>query len=266
MIGTAGWSLPRAEQALFPTTGSHLERYAARFRIAEINSSFHRSHRAATWNRWRESVPAGFQFSVKMPKTITHGLRLEQADELTSAFLEEISLLGATLGFLLVQTPPRLAFDAAVAKSFFDGLRARSTIPIVCEPRHACWFTDEADELLVRYEIARVAADPARVPAAAVPGGWRGLSYYRLHGSPQIYRSSYDAAFIHSLGMRSQQISLRAAPSARFLTTPLLAPRPATRWSSRTLLQIACRFDRDTFGERIIVQAIGTLAADGLSA
>lgn len=143
-----------------------------------------------------------FLFSVKMPKMITHGLRLEQTDELTSAFLEEISVLGATLGFLLVQTPPTLAFHAAGAEAFFDGLRARSTIPILCEPRHASWFTDEADELLVRYEIARVAADPARVPAAAVPGGWRGLSYYRLHGSPQIYRSSYDAAFIDSLGMR----------------------------------------------------------------
>lgn len=137
LIGTAGWSLPRAEQAFFPTAGSHLERYASRFRIAEINSSFHRSHRAATWNRWRESVPPRFRFSVKMPKTITHGLRLEEADELTSAFLEEISVLGATLGFLLVQLPPSLAFNSAVAKAFFDGLRARSTIPIVCEPRHA---------------------------------------------------------------------------------------------------------------------------------
>jgi uncharacterized protein YecE (DUF72 family) len=37
-----------------------------------------------------------------------------------------------------------------------------------------------------------VAADPARVEQASVPGGWRGLVYYRLHGSPVTYRSSYD--------------------------------------------------------------------------
>jgi uncharacterized protein YecE (DUF72 family) len=48
--------------------------------------------------------------------------------------------------------------------------------------------------LLDSYEVARVAADPARVPLAAVPGGWRGLAYFRLHGSPVMYRSSYDEA------------------------------------------------------------------------
>lgn len=42
------------------------------------------------------------------------------------------------------------------------------------------------------YRVARVAADPARHPAAATPGGWKGLSYWRLHGSPQMYRSPYD--------------------------------------------------------------------------
>ena len=41
--------------------------------------------------------------------------------------------------------------------------------------------------------IARVAADPARVPEAAEPGGWTGLSYRRLHGSPRVYASPYDA-------------------------------------------------------------------------
>jgi uncharacterized protein YecE (DUF72 family) len=39
--------------------------------------------------------------------------------------------------------------------------------------------------------IARVAADPAKVPAAAEPGGWRGLTYLRLHGSPVMYASPY---------------------------------------------------------------------------
>ena len=86
LIGTAGWSLPRAEQVNFPGEGSHLERYAGMFSIAEINSSFHRAHRAATWMRWRDSVPAGFRFSVKLPKTITHTARLTDTDELLVAF------------------------------------------------------------------------------------------------------------------------------------------------------------------------------------
>ncbi|MFN2475969.1 MAG: DUF72 domain-containing protein [Chthoniobacterales bacterium] len=204
LIGTAGWSLPRAEQENFPGEGSHLERYAMRFPIAEINSSFHRSHRAATWTRWRDSVPTGFQFAVKLPKTITHSARLEGTADLLTTFVSEAELLGQAWGYLLVQLPPSLSFAADIAERFFRDLRARISVPVVCEPRHESWFSADADELLAGCEIARVAADPARVPAAALPGGWRGLTYYRLHGSPQVYRSSYDRAWLAALALRIQ--------------------------------------------------------------
>lgn len=45
--------------------------------------------------------------------------------------------------------------------------------------------------MLAELEVARVAADPARVAAAGLPGGWRELAYWRLHGSPVMYRSPY---------------------------------------------------------------------------
>ena len=60
----------------------------------------------------------------------------------------------------------------------------------------------EGDALLAAHRVARVAADPAKVPAAAEPGGWPGLVYYRLHGSPRIYYSDYDAAYLDALGDR----------------------------------------------------------------
>ena len=202
LIGSAGWSLPRAEQEQFATAGSHLERYAARFPVVEINSSFHRSHRAATWLRWRDSVPDGFRFSVKMPKTITHTQKLRDADQLVGAFLEEAGALGGKLGCLLVQLPPKLSFEPAVAGEFFASLRARTSLPIACEPRHASWFEEEPDRLLESCRVARVAADPARVPTAAEPGGWSAFRYYRLHGSPKIYYSAYSAEFISALSVR----------------------------------------------------------------
>ncbi len=79
-----------------------------------------------------------------------------------------------------------------MVSGFFDALRGRTSVPLVCEPRHASWFEEDSDRLLKEREIARVAADPAKVEPAAIPGGWRGLGYYRLHGSPVPYRSSYD--------------------------------------------------------------------------
>nr|MDQ4087028.1 DUF72 domain-containing protein [Pseudomonadota bacterium] len=169
-----------------------LERYAARFAGAEINSSFHRRHRAATWQRWGDSVPAAFRFSVKMPKTVTHTRKLGGCEEEVAQFIEEVRPLGAKFAVLLVQLPPKLAFEAALAEPFFTELRRSTTARLACEPRHPSWFEDEADALLTKLEVARVAADPAVVERAAVPGGWSGLVYWRLHGSPNIYRSSYE--------------------------------------------------------------------------
>jgi uncharacterized protein YecE (DUF72 family) len=191
-IGTAGWTIAASAASGFPEEGTSLERYSARFACAEINSSFHRSHRASTWERWAASVPEGFRFSAKVPKTITHKLKLRDSAGHVADWLSEVAPLGEKLGVVLVQLPPSLAFEEALAQSFFADLRTRWDRDIACEPRHPSWFEPEPDALLARHRVARVAADPAKVPAAAEPGGWRGLSYWRLHGSPVMYRSSYD--------------------------------------------------------------------------
>ena len=170
----------------------------------EINSSFHRPHRPATYARWSAAVPSSFRFSVKVPKTITHGLRLQETGGLLDAFLAEAAGLGDKLGCLLAQLPPSLGFDPAVAAGFFADLRARSAVPLACEPRHPDWFGPQADGLLRDLGVARVAADPARVPEAGEPGGWRGLTYYRLHGSPRMYYSAYSEEDLAALAARIQ--------------------------------------------------------------
>lgn len=190
-IGTAGWSIPRQMAGQFPTEGTSLERYAARFRAAEINSSFHRPHRLSTWQRWHDSVPEDFRFSVKLPKTVTHERKLVDSHEQLDAFVAQTRMLGEKLAVVLVQLPPKLAFEAGIANKFFEALRERCPAKLACEPRHVSWFSDEAAALLVRHKVCRVAADPAICEAAGTPGGWRGFSYWRLHGSPRIYRSSY---------------------------------------------------------------------------
>lgn len=192
-VGCAGWSLPRAEQHRFPPEGTHLHRYATRLPAVEINSSFYRPHRPSTYARWADAVPDGFRFSVKLPRAITHVARLVGAEAPLEAFLTEVSSLGPKLGCLLVQLPPSLAFDSTAAGAFFHALRERHGGPVACEPRHPSWFAEPADALLVQHRIARVAADPARVPGAGDPGGWTEFTYYRLHGSPKVYHSEYPA-------------------------------------------------------------------------
>jgi uncharacterized protein YecE (DUF72 family) len=199
-IGTAAWTLPKAHAHLFPSDGSHLERYARTLPCVEINSSFHRPHLRKTWERWAASTPAAFRFAVKIPKSITHTARLDNCGALLQAFLDQASGLGPKLGPLLIQLPPSLAFDPGLAHEFLTTLRELHPFSLVLEPRHATWFTPAADRLLRDFTVARVAADPpAGSPLAAHPGGHLGLRYYRLHGAPRTYYSDYTPTQLATL-------------------------------------------------------------------
>ena len=199
LIGTAGWSIPRTSAHRFAGGGSHLERYASLLGCAEINSSFYRHHAAATYAKWALATPETFRFAVKVPRAITHELKLRRARLLLERFLGETDGLGSKRGPLLVQLPPSLTYDAQVAGRFFALLRSSYDGPVVCEPRHETWFSARAESLLVRYQVGRVAADPATVSWAGRPGGWGGMVYYRLHGSPRMYWSRYDEAYLAAL-------------------------------------------------------------------
>lgn len=198
LIGTAGWAIPAVDRPSFPEDGTALQRYAAVMPCVEINSSFHRPHRRTTWERWADSVPDGFLFAAKIPKEISHVRRLMDATDALDRFLEEAGGLGDKLAILLLQLPPSFAFAASLVSSFLGEASARTAARIVCEPRHASWFSSDADALLAAHGVARVAADPAKVPEAGLPGGWRGLTYRRLHGSPVLYRSSYGEERLRS--------------------------------------------------------------------
>lgn len=197
-IGCAGWQVPRELAEQFGDGASHLERYATRFTCSEINSSFYKPHRPSTYENWAASAPEGFLFSVKMPKQVTHASRLADLSAL-GYFLADIAPLGERQGPLLMQLPPGFAFDAERVRAFLLALRFRWRGLVACEPRHTSWFTGEGDALLAEYQVARVAADPAPLPAAATPGGWMGLVYYRLHGAPHLYHSAYSEEYLDTL-------------------------------------------------------------------
>jgi uncharacterized protein YecE (DUF72 family) len=101
-----------------------------------------------------------------------------------------------------VQLPPKLAFEEAVARTFFSALRGRHAGPVAVEPRHASWFTPEVDAWLAERQLARVLADPVRHAPGQLPGGWPDLVYLRLHGSPRMYYSAYAPALIEALARR----------------------------------------------------------------
>lgn len=209
-VGCAGWSIAKASQPLFDEGDSLLARYATRFDAVEINSSFHRPHQSRTYERWAAAVPDDFRFAVKLPRQMSHEARLHRPGPLLDAFLHQADGLGSKLSTLLLQLPPSLAFDARVASTFFGVLRRRWTGGVACEPRHASWFGERADDLMQRHGIARVAADPALHPGAGEPGGACSRRYWRWHGSPRVYYSAYDDVALRALATQVAAAGSRA--------------------------------------------------------
>ena len=232
-IGTAGWSVPKQVASSFPGEGTHLRRYARVLDCAEIDTSAYRSHRVETYARWAAQTPPGFRFSVKVPRAVTHEGRLRRAREPLAKFLAEAAGLGDRLAALLVQLPPSLAFEPRPVRAFFGLLAGLCATAVVCEPRHASWFTPAADRALADLRVSRAAADPARWPGAMHPGGWLGadgdgrgaLLYHRWHGTPRMYRSRYEPGWLRE----------RAAELERW-------PDGADRW---------CIFDNTAAGEAL---------------
>lgn len=100
-----------------------------------------------------------------------------------------------------------MEFDAAVAGRFLELFQDLHSGSFVLEPRHQSWFEKGSEDLLNRFHIARVAADPALVPSAAEPGGWRSLVYFRLHGTPRVYYSAYPSEFLQKLVVQISSIA-----------------------------------------------------------
>ena len=202
-IGTAGWNISSTLAQQFGSGGTHLERYASVMNCTEINSSFYRPHQRKTWQRWALAVPAGFKFAVKAPKAITHTAKLRNCGSLLADFFEQISGLENKLGPVLFQFPPSHTFDLPVVQDFLGTVREIHGGRIAIEPRNASWFTLVADRLFREFTVSRVASDPAKgSPLAAKPAGDMNLRYFRLHGSPRIYWSAYDAVQTENLATR----------------------------------------------------------------
>jgi len=209
--GIAGWSNPASHKPLRSPAQTHLEYYAEHFSCVEINSSFYRPHRKSTYAAWNLATPPQFAFSVKMPRTITHEKGLRNSDDEIAMFFHGIEALQPKLGVVLIQLPPSLEFSAAQVRAFFDSVPRLHDVHLVCEPRHPSWFAGAADALLALLGISRVAADPAKFPSANQPSGDLHFSYFRWHGSPRRYYSSYTEKQLSTLAAEVRSLSSDSA-------------------------------------------------------
>jgi uncharacterized protein YecE (DUF72 family) len=190
-VGTAGWQLP-AELKKGKSGSSGLEIYARYFNCVEINSTFYRNHKAATFAKWADAVPGNFRFSIKLSKVITHEKKLKSVSRELREFMGTVKFLKKKLGCILVQLPPSLQYDKTLAERFFTAFRKLYKGAIKLEARHASW--EHAGPVLKKFRIDGVFADPGDIGLVSPLN----CSYLRLHGTPKIYKSSYDLKSLRS--------------------------------------------------------------------
>ncbi len=189
-VGTSGWSYDDWKGVFYPEGCSGtkmLPFYAQYFRTVELNASFYRLPKAATFEGWREKSPEGFIFAVKASKFITHTKRLFDVKEPWDAFIANASLLRDKLGPILFQLPPSLKADAAVLNDLFSILPKEFLY--VCEPRNESFFEAPVMDLFGRHGICLCVADSPRYPKSFVTTA--SFVYVRLHGSTSLYGSKY---------------------------------------------------------------------------
>ena len=168
-----------------------LAHYVRRFGTVELNASFYRWPRTATFAGWRRRLPEGFLLSVKAPRGLTHAKRLYAPEAWVGRMTEAWHELGDRRAVLLVQLHPAHERDDERLRWFLQQLPGWMRVAV--EFRHPSWHADEVFALLERHGAAYVVMSGAGLPCvlrATAP-----FVYLRLHGPDRehLYAGSYPA-------------------------------------------------------------------------
>ena len=174
LIGTSGWNYGEPVEkggwvgSVYPDGKTRRLRYYSQlFMTAELDATFYERFyskmTSGTFYGMVKATPANFQFSIKVPETVTHKKRLDVnkgAMDTFNEFLEKIAPLKKTdkLGAILIQLPPNFTVDAfRETEAFLD--RLPQGYEYALEFRHPSWQTEGPWELLKHYDVAAVMTD-----------------------------------------------------------------------------------------------------------
>lgn len=190
-IGTQGWNYDFWSGRFYPRgvkPVDRLELYSRIFDTVEIDSTFYASPPAGRFRSWYERTPAGFLFTAKLPREITHDARLVGVDDMLIEFCNRAAELEEKLGPLLVQLPPDMTVRERPAVDAFVRSLPRE-LDFAIEFRDTSWFDAETYDLLHALDLTMAVsvgpwmATPAALDVAAnAPGRFQ---YLRWLGAPR---------------------------------------------------------------------------------
>ncbi|HZU79929.1 MAG TPA: DUF72 domain-containing protein [Acidimicrobiales bacterium] len=202
LVGASGWQYDSWRGPFYPPKLAHahwLEFYAETFRTVEVNNTFYRLPKRATFEAWRSRTPDDFVVTVKASRYLTHVRRLREPQEPVGRLMEAAEGLGDRLGVVLLQLPPDMtvrldALDETLA-CFPKGVR------VAVEPRHESWFGDDTRRVLERRGAALCLADKRSRPVTPL---WRTTSwgYLRMHEGRGVSAPCYGRTALTSWAKR----------------------------------------------------------------
>lgn len=170
LIGTQGWNYPGWVGPFYPPgtrAAEFLSTYAKAFRVVEVDSSFYAIPDVRAIRAWNERTPRDFTFTLKMPRDVTHELRLRNANDLVRDFLGRARELGPKLGPILMQMGPDFSPDELPALEQFLPTLPRD-LRFAVEVRQNRWMHPDVQprllELLTNYGVALALSDARWIP------------------------------------------------------------------------------------------------------
>ena len=206
-IGTSGYSYPEWKGSFYPSDLSAAKMfgyYSERFPTVEINATFYRMPTDKLVAGWVAQAPAGFRFTLKAPKVITHIKRLKDCADSLSFFLGRADKLGASRAALLFQLPPFLKKDVPLLTDFLASVPREARAAI--EFRNATWHSDDVYTALSDAGAALCVADSEKLTTplvATAPWGYfqlRDEGYERADVArwhAQITAQKWEEAFVY---------------------------------------------------------------------
>ena len=190
-IGTSGWNYDHWQGSFYPEdvkSDRWLEYYCQQFGSVEINNTFYQLPEKRSFEKWYDTVPKNFIFTVKGSRYITHMKKLKDPEESLDKFLKKCDLLKDKLGSILFQLPPRWKINTERLADFLKALPDKYRYAF--EFRDSSWWHKDTYQLLREHRAAFCIFELAgRTTPKEITSD---LIYIRLHGPEAAYEGSYD--------------------------------------------------------------------------
>ena len=208
-VGIGGWNYAPWRDNFYPAglaQSKELEFASRQLGAIEINATFYGRQKPASWQKWADTVPEGFQFSVKASRFCVTRTRLAEGSEAIENFFGQgLAILGPKLGPILWQFAPRRTFDADDIAAFIDLLpRELDGTPVrhALEPRHDSFRNERFFELCRRRNIAMVFADSDEYPCFEADTA--DFAYARLQRMRSDIPAGYDSAALDGFAAKAR--------------------------------------------------------------